>query len=218
VAVPWPDVFGPARAVAYDLIRGQDPELAAELHDQGYAGSHLRPLGVSAPCFRGARKKAGVYATSDDGALWFGSPVPRIATAILTGLAARREIRWGSVVLGVKGVLLEPPPECASGEMTVSTVTPVLIKFEDRYIFPDHPRFVEYLVRNLRHKAELLKLSNQVEAEVVSSGPPRKFLVQGAPRHGCTMVARISAAPELLLALHEWGLGLCTNQGFGWIR
>ncbi|ABW10833.1 CRISPR-associated protein Cas6 [Parafrankia sp. EAN1pec] len=216
--IPWRDVFGPARAVAYELIRGQDADLAEELHGRGYAGSSLRPLGLSSPYFRGPARGHDVYRASKDGTVWFGSPVPRIAGALLAGLAGRRQLRWGSVELDVHGVQLESTPDHSSGETVFSTVTPVLARYEDRYIFPDHPAFVATLVHNLSHKADVLGLPNEVEFEVLSAGPPRKFFVQHTPRHGCVVRARVHAAPALLDALYDWGLGLGTNQGFGWIR
>ncbi len=217
-SIPWGQVFSPARGVVYELIHTQDAELAAELHDRGYAGSSLRPLGLSAPCFRGAGRRTGVYGASGDGSVWFGSPVPRVAAALLAGLAGRTEIRWGTAPLRVRGVRLEALADHSSGEAVFSTVTPVLVKFEDRFIHPDHPRYAEQVCRNLRHKADVLGLPNEVEVEVLSSGPPRKFLVQRAPRHGSTASMRVQAAPSLLDAIYEWGLGIGTNQGFGWIR
>ncbi len=216
--IPWKDVFGPARGVAYELIRSHDAELAAELHDRGYAGGALRPLGLSAPCFRGTSKQPGVYSTSGDGRVWFGSPVPTIAAALLAGAAIRRDIRWGSVPLNVRGIQLEPLPDHSAGETIFTTVTPVLVKFEDRYLHPDHPQFAERLLHNTQHKADVLKLPNEVEMDVLSAGPPRKFLVQGAPRHGSTVRVRVRAAPRLLDALYEYGLGLANIQGFGWIE
>ncbi|KQC34893.1 CRISPR-associated endoribonuclease Cas6 [Frankia sp. ACN1ag] len=214
----WDDVFTPARALAYDLIRGQDPELAEELHERGFAGSPLRPLGISTPQFRGARKSRGVYGTSADGSLWLGSPVPRVASALLAGIAGRQTLRWASLRLTLRGVQLEPAPDHQAGEAVFSTRTPVLIKWEDRYIHPDHPQFTDRLSHNLRHKADLLGLPADNDIEVISSGPPRKFLVQRAPRHGSTAEVRIRADSALLDAVYDWGLGLGTNQGFGWIR
>ncbi|MCK9878899.1 CRISPR-associated endoribonuclease Cas6 [Frankia sp. Ag45/Mut15] len=214
----WEDVFTPARAVAYDLIRGQDAELAAELHSRGYAGSSLRPLGICSPQFHGTLRSRGTYTTSANGSLWLGSPVPRISSALLAGIAGKRSLRWASLTLSVRGVQLEPTPDHLAGEALFSTRTPVLIKWEDRYIHPDHPQFAERLSHNLRHKADFLGLPAENEVEVVSSGPPRKFLVQRAPRHGSTAELRIRADPTLLDAVYDWGLGLSTNQGFGWIR
>jgi hypothetical protein len=41
----WGDVHGPARAMVYRLIGRHDPALAKELHDSGWRGSTLRPVG-----------------------------------------------------------------------------------------------------------------------------------------------------------------------------
>ncbi|THJ75289.1 CRISPR-associated endoribonuclease Cas6, partial [Candidatus Frankia alpina] len=212
-ALQWDDVFTPARALAYDLIRGQDPELAEELHERGYAGSSLRPLGISSPQFRGTRKSRGTYATSADGSLWLGSPVPRVAAALLAGIAGRQTLRWASLRLALRGVQLESTPDHKAGEALFSTRTPILVKWEDRYIHPDHPHFTERLSHNLRHKADLLGLPAGNDIEVISSGPPRKFLVQRVPRHGSTAEIRIRADSTLLDAIYDWGLGLGTNPG-----
>ncbi len=214
----WEDVFTPARAFAYELIRGNDPELAAELHGSGYAGKSLRPLGICSPQFRGARRSRGSYTTSPDGSLWLGSPVPRISSALLAGIAKRKSIRWATLDLAIKGVQLETTPDYQTGEAVFATRTPVLLKLDDRYLHPDHPQFVDRLSHNLRHKADVLGLPADNEIEVISAGPPRKFLVQKAPRHGSTAELRVRADPALLDAVYDWGLGLGTNQGFGWIR
>jgi CRISPR-associated endoribonuclease Cas6 len=215
----WEDVFSPARAVAYDLIAGSDPALATQLHDHGWDGHSLRPIGVSSPMFRGAPRLKGRYTTSPYGSIWFGSPVPQIAAALLAGLAGRTSIRWGRAELTVKGVELEQPPEqVAKGEITVTTTTPVLVKQDEKYLSPDHPGFADLLTHNLRHKADLLALPVEVETEVLDAGPMRRFRVGKAHRHGATVTARLAGDPALLTALHAWGLGLGNNQGFGWIR
>jgi len=215
----WEDVFSPARAVAYDLIAGADPALATQLHDHGWAGHQLRPLGMSSPVFRGAPRVKGRYTTSPNGSIWFGSPVPQVAAALLAGLAGRTHLRWGRTDLAVKGVALEQPPsETEKGEITVTTTTPVLIKQGDRFLAPDHPEFTTLLLHNLRHKADLLSLPTEVEVDVLDAGPMRRFWVNKAYRHGATMTARLAGDPTLLTALYAWGLGLGNNQGFGWLR
>jgi CRISPR-associated endoribonuclease Cas6 len=219
VELPWNEVFSPARAVAYDLIRGQDEPLATMLHDVGWADrsktSTLRPLAVSPPRFRGAPKRHGVYTTSGQGSIVFASPIPRIAGAMLAGLVGRSSLRWGSAELTVRGVEIEPVPDHSLAKAVFSTVTPTLLRFEDRFITPDHPRFQERLEHNIRHKADVLGLPGDVELNIESFGAKRHFLVQGAPRIGCSIVAHVAAAPALLDALYEWGLGLANNQGFG---
>ncbi|SNQ48629.1 CRISPR-associated protein (fragment) [Frankia canadensis] len=137
---------------------------------------------------------------------------------MLAGLAGRKAIQWATLNLPIRGIQIEAAPDHQAGETVFSTRTPILVKWESRYLLPDHPRFLERLSHNVRHKADLLGLPADNEMEVVSAGPPRKFLVKGAPRHGCTAELRIRADPALLDALYDWGLGLATNQGFGWIR
>lgn len=106
----WDDVFGPARAVVYDVLRSHDAELATQLHDHGWVGHPLRPFGVSCPQFRGARRVRGRYTTSRDGSVWLGSPVPTIAGALVAGLAGRRQLRWDRTPLTVTGGSWIPPP------------------------------------------------------------------------------------------------------------
>lgn len=216
--IPWPEVHGPARGVGYALIASQDADLATELHDHGWSGSPLVPLGVSPPLFQGAARKAGMYTTSDRGSVWFGSPVPRIAAALLAGVAGRDSIRWGSVPLSVRGVQLEDIPDHRAGEAVFESRTPVLVRHENEYILPDHDHFADRLRHNLVHRADVLGLPNDVELEVLSSGPRRRFEVQGKPRIGAVVRVRIVAAPDLLDALYVGGIGLATNQGFGWLR
>ncbi|GGP14107.1 hypothetical protein GCM10012278_68570 [Nonomuraea glycinis] len=147
-----------------------------------------------------------------------GSPVPRIAACLLAALAGRGEIRWGSVVLSVKGIQLDSVVSHSDGVAVFDTVSPVLVKYDDRYILPEDANFQTGLTHNLRHKADLLGLSNEVEVEVLNSGPRRRFDVAKGFRIGATARIRVAAAPQLLDALYEWGLGLSTVEGFGWIR
>jgi CRISPR-associated endoribonuclease Cas6 len=214
----WSDVHGPARGVIYDLLKGQDPELATELHDGGWQGHSLRPLGMSPPLFAGTKNRKGVYTTSEHGSLWFGSPVPKIAGSLLAALAGRAEIRWGHTALTVRGVQLDPAPDHAAGKATFESVSPIIVKHENRYLLPDDAHYTERLTHNLRHKADALGLPSQVEVEVLASGQRRRFDVQKALRIGATARIQITAAPALLDALYDWGLGLNNVQAFGWVR
>jgi CRISPR-associated endoribonuclease Cas6 len=216
--LPWAEVHGAARGVVYALLRGQDPQISAELHDRGWQGSSLRPVGLSPPMFQGAVRRRGEYTTSDKGSVWFGSPVPEIATALLAALPGRSRIDWGSVSLAVRGVQLESTSDFSAGEAVFESVSPVLVKHADRFILAQDPNYVAGLKHNIAHKADLLDLPSRVDVEVLGTGPPRMFQVQGAPRAGATARVRVMAAPPLLDALHSWGLGLATNQGFGWLR
>lgn len=216
--IPWSEVHGPARAVGYALIASQDKQLATQLHDHGWAGGPLVPLGISPPLFQGAPRRSGVYTTSDRGSVWLGSPVPQIAAALLAGVAGRSEIRWGSVPLAVKGVQLEDTPDHRAGQAVFESLTPVLLRFDNEYILPDHEAYQDRLRHNLVHRADVLGLPNEVDLEVVDAGPRRRFEVQGKPRIGATIRVRITAAPTVLDACYVGGIGLATNQGFGWLR
>src|ERR1700733_4011332 len=99
----WRDVHGPARAVLYALIGVNEPDLARQLHDEGWQGSTLRPAGISPPLFLGAAKRRGVYTTSGSGSVWVGSPVPRIAAALLRAVSELRELLWGNSRFAVQG-------------------------------------------------------------------------------------------------------------------
>jgi CRISPR-associated endoribonuclease Cas6 len=214
----WRDVHGPARAFVYALIGASEPELARQLHDEGWQGSTLRPVGISPPLFVGAARQHGVYTTSANGSVWLGSPVPQIAAAILTGLAGRKELQWGAAELIVRGVELEWLTDHGTGQADFVSVSPVLVKKESRFLLPDDSGYVECLTHNLRHKADLLGMPNDVGIEVLAAGPRRVFDVADAKRVGANVRLRITAAPALLGALHEWGVGLNTVQGFGWLR
>jgi CRISPR-associated endoribonuclease Cas6 len=216
--VAWRDVHGPARALLYGLIRENDPELAQELHDSGWQGSTLRPLGISPPMFVGAAPRHGAYTTSGQGSFWLGTPVPVIAAVLLKGLAGRKELRWGGLGLQVRGVELEGPPDHRSGWSEFTTVSPVLVKKDGRFLMPGDDGYLDRLTHNLRHKADVLGLPNEIGVDVIEAGPRRGFEVSGAMRIGATVRARVESCPALLDALYDWGLGLATVQGFGWVR
>ncbi|MDA0565215.1 CRISPR-associated endoribonuclease Cas6 [Streptomonospora sp. S1-112] len=214
----WEDVHGPARAVVYELIGGQNPDLAAGLHDSGWQGSPLRPVGVCPPVFLRAPRKRGCYATSPQGMVRLGSPVPQIAATLLAALGGRSELRWGPVPLRVRGVQLEPAPDHSAGVALLESVSPVVVKRDDRFLVPGDAGYEDRLVHNLRHKADVLGLPNEVEVEVVASGPRRRFDTAKGFRIGAQATVRVAAAPQLLDAIYDWGLGLATNQGFGWVK
>lgn len=216
--VLWRDVHGPARAVVYGLIGYKEPGLARALHDSGWRGSTLRPVGISPPLFRGAVPRHGVYTTSGSGSFWLGSPVAEIASALVSGLAGRKELRWGPLGLAMRGVELEAAPDHRPGRAEFATLSPVLIKHESRFLLPGDAFYVDRLRHNIRHKADVLGVPADADVEVLDAGPRRGFEVGGARRIGATVRLRIAAAPALLDALYEWGLGLGTVQGFGWVR
>ncbi len=215
----WEDVHGPARAVVYGLLGSQDAGLAKSLHDDGWKGHGLRPLGVTSPQFKGAPRKSGVYTTSPEGSVWFGSPVPEIAAVLVRALASRSEIVWGAARLRVRGFTLDVAEPAAGGDqMVLETATPVIVKRESRYLLPGEPFFEERLLHNLAHKADVLGLPAPSGVRVLEAGPRRRFTVRGAPRIGAQVRVALDADPRLVDALRSWGLGLDTVQGFGWVR
>ncbi|WP_256104348.1 CRISPR-associated endoribonuclease Cas6 [Streptomyces sp. ODS05-4] len=217
-SLPWDDVHGPARAVVYGLLQEEDAGLAQALHDEGWAGHPLKPLGLTVPLFRGAAKRRGVYATNAQGSVWFGSPVPEILSALVRALAGRQEIRWGPARLRMHGFTVEAAPPAEDGYVELSTVTPVVVKKEGRHLLPGDEDYEERLAHNLAHKADVLGLPRPTGLRVLEAGPRRRFAVRGAPRIGAAVRVGLEADPRLVTALRSWGLGLDNVQGFGWVR
>ncbi|MEW1612195.1 MULTISPECIES: CRISPR-associated endoribonuclease Cas6 [unclassified Streptomyces] len=184
----WEHVHGPARAVMYELLSSQDAAMAKSLHDEGWRGQPLKPLGLTAPQFKGAPKKRGVYTTSRDGSVWLGSPVPEIAAVLVSALASRTEIVWGPARLKVRGFTVDVGASAPDGPVEMETATPVVV------------------------------LPAPSGLRVLEAGPRRRFTVRGAPRIGAQVRVAMEADPRFVEALRSWGLGLDTLQGFGWIR
>lgn len=214
----WEDVHGPARAVMYELLGSQDAALAQSLHDDGWKGKPLKPLGLTSPQFKGAPRKKGVYTTSRDGSVWFGSPAPEIASVLVAALASRTEIVWGAAHLKIRGLAVDAGLPVADGPVELATATPVVVKHESRYLLPGDDRFVERLQHNLTHKADMLGFPAPANLRVLEAGPRRRFTVRGAPRIGAQVRIAMDADGRFVEALRSWGLGLDTAQGFGWIR
>lgn len=217
-SLPWNEVHGPARGVVYDLIGSQNRELAQSLHDTGWKGQPLKPLGTTSPQFKGAPRKNGVYTTSRDGALWFGSPVPEIAAVLIAALAGRSELVWGSARLGIRGFTVDVSAPAGEGPVELRTATPVIVKHENRYLLPGDEHYLERLQHNLMHKADVLGLPAPTGLQILESGPRRRFSVRGAPRIGAQVRVAMEADARFVDGLRSWGLGLDTVQGFGWIR
>jgi CRISPR-associated endoribonuclease Cas6 len=214
----WEDLHGAARGVVYGVLSSHDASLAAELHDRGWAGQPLKPVGVSAPCFTGARRKKGVYGTSAEGAVWFGSPVPEIASALITALSSCKEIAWGATRLRVRGLAIDVAPALENGWLELETLTPVVVRYDGRDLLPGDEHFEERLAHNLVHKADVLGLPAPRGLRVLEAGPRRRFTVRGAPKIGARVRVGMEADARFVEALRSWGLGLDTIQGFGWIR
>ncbi|MFD7117923.1 CRISPR-associated endoribonuclease Cas6 [Streptomyces sp. NPDC059922] len=214
----WEDVHGPARAVMYELLGSQDAVLAQSVHDEGWKGQPLKPFGLTSPQFKGAPKKKGVYTTSRDGSVWFGSPVPEIAAVLVASLASRTEIVWGSARLTVRGFTVDVGAPASDGPVELRTATPVVVKHESLYLLPGDDHYVERLQHNLTRKADFLGLPAPHGLRVLEAGPRRRFTVRGAPRIGAEVRVAMEADARFVEALRSWGLGLDTAQGFGWIR
>jgi CRISPR-associated endoribonuclease Cas6 len=216
----WNEVYTPARGLLYQIIGEQDPQMAAELHEHGWAGSRIRPLGCAPPSFvRPGRSDAG-YRVGRTGSLRLGSPVPQIAGVLLAAMAGRRSIRWGSLELAVQGISPELAPDHSSGVAEFQSSTPILIAKDSRYLLPDAQQqdFTDGLTANLRHRADVLGLPNDVDVEVLSAGGKRSFRVDGRLRVGATARLRVQAAPLLLDACYDGGIGLLTTEGWGWLK
>jgi CRISPR-associated endoribonuclease Cas6 len=141
-----------------------------------------------------------------------------LAASLLAGVTSRQELRWGPVVLSIKGTQLEPFASQESPAV-LATRSPVLVKAgESRYLLPNDTGYVDALLANIRHKADLLGLPGDAELEVLAAGPRRRFDVSGGIRIGATATIRLRADPRLTTALREWGLGMGNIQGFGWVR
>ncbi|MFF7146365.1 CRISPR-associated endoribonuclease Cas6 [Streptomyces nodosus] len=207
--------------MVYGLLEEVAPDLTRTLHDKGWQGHSLRPLGMTSPQFRGAPRKKGVYTTSRDGAIWLGSPVPQIASALIAALAGRSDLVWGAARLRIRGFELdvaEPVAADAGALVELETRTPVVLKHEDRYVLPGDGPYLDRLRHNLAHKADVLGLPAPREVRVLEAGPRRRFSVRGAPRIGAQVRVGLVGDPRFVDALRSWGLGLDTVQGFGWIR
>ncbi|GAA2110126.1 hypothetical protein GCM10009802_06910 [Streptomyces synnematoformans] len=159
-----------------------------------------------------------MYTTSDSGSVWFGSPVPEIASALVASLAGRDELVWGGARLRVRGFALEGAAAVVEGEVELATATPVIVRHEGRELLPGDEWFVERLLHNLVHKADVLGLPAPRGLRVLEAGPRRRFAVGGAPRIGAQVRVALDADARFVAALRSWGLGLDTLQGFGWIR
>ncbi|KJS59685.1 CRISPR-associated protein [Streptomyces rubellomurinus] len=218
--VPWEEVHGAARGVVYRLLSSQDEALADALHNEGWRGKPLKPVGVGGPLFLGAPRTKGVYSTSQDGSVWFGSPVPEIASVLVRALAGVEELVWGSTRLRVRGMAVDMDGVLPAGDgpVELETLTPVVLKHEDRNLLPGDEHYLDRLQHNLAHKADVLGLPAPRGLRVLEAGPRRRFAVRGAPRIGARVRVVMEADGRFVNAIRSWGLGLDTIQGFGWVR
>ncbi len=115
---------------------------------------------------------------------------------LLTGITGLPQLQWGPVTLTVKGAQLEPPVALKTPAV-LKTRSPILIKAkQDRYLLPDDDGYVDALLANIRHKADLLGLPGDAELEVLEAGRRRLFTVSGGIRIGAIATLRIDAAPS----------------------
>jgi len=212
------DVFGPARELIYALIRNHDSELARTLHDHGWMGASLRPVGATCLQFPEGTAPSGAYRTPRRAAVWFGSPVPTIATAMIASLRTQRELPWGKELLTIRTVAVDVDEPSASGQVELQSTTPVLLKYESRYLDADDPRFLDRLEHNLARKADLLRLPRPTHVVMTEAGPHKPYRVQKVTLRGAVIKVRMKADAEFVRAIRSWGLGLNNNLGFGWVR
>src|SRR5690606_10533769 len=119
--LPWRDVLGPGRGVAYHLLRWAAPGLATHLHDHGWGRHGLTPFGYGPPVFPSAPRRPGVYAAGGVGRLEFGSPLTEVVRAWARALAETPVIAWGGTALRVLGVTVAHPPTFAAGRARLRT-------------------------------------------------------------------------------------------------
>ena len=226
----WPTVLAPGRGMAYQWLENADPGLAVALHDKGLQPHGMVPFGHGAPVFPGAKRVAGKYAAASRGYVEFGSPVPGIVEAFAKALATTPILDWGGTAFHVERVDVVPTPDFEFGAATMRTATPLVLKGSGRdasgeritrqaWLFPGDDEYVPYLTQNLRRKATTLGLEPEVEVTGINwAGPRRSFHVKNGHKPGAAVEVSMRGLPEVLRAVHSWGLGQATSAGFGWVR
>lgn len=150
--------------------------------------------------------------------MWFGSPVPEIASVLVAALAMQEQLVWGATRLRVRGFTVEVAPSTGQGLVELETATPVVVEHDGRDLLPGDAHYLLRLQRNLQSKADILGLPGPKDLRVVQAGPRRRFEVDGAPRIGAQVRLAMEADARFVEAMRSWGLGLETIQGFGWVR
>lgn len=223
--LPWRCVLTPGRGVAYDLLNRVAPQLGCELHERGMRPFGMVPFGHGAPLFPTARRRRGKYVTGGPGYVEFGSPVAAVVEAWATALRGQNLVDWGGVAFRVVRFDAIDPPNYSSGRATIRTETPVVLKtgIDERggrtpWVLPTEPEFPSCLLHNLRHKAETLDLSPEIDLDAITwTGPKRTFAVGHGAKPGAAVEVRLTGEPETLQAIWSWGLGESNTAGFGWI-
>jgi Uncharacterized protein predicted to be involved in DNA repair (RAMP superfamily) len=226
--LPWDSVLDPGRGLIYEILREIDPSLGRTLHDHGWGPHRMVPIGHGAPVFA-VPKRPGVYAAGGAGTLEFGSPLPAVVHALAVGFKARPVLDWGGVALRVNQIELIDPPSFESGRCELRTSTPVVLKGSGRdeagvrttrqaWLLPHEQEYPAYLAQNLRRKAQTLGLAPEVELDqILWAGTKRSFTVKQGKKVGAPVAVQLSGSPQVLQAIHSWGLGQGNPAGFGWV-
>ena len=227
--LPWQSVQAPGRGLCYSLLRQVEPQIAAELHEQGWGAHRMAPFGYGPPVFPHAARVKGRYAIGGRGYLELGSPLFGLVEAWAKALVATPLIDWGGVALHVEDVDLVEAPSFESGRAVMRTVTPVVMKGSGRgpdgvrttrqaFLLPHEPEFAGYFTQSLRRKAETIGLDSRVVLERITwVGAKRSIDVGKGKKLGAPIEVELRGAPETLRALWSWGLGQATSAGFGWV-
>lgn len=224
--IPWEELHRPGRALIYSLLTDADPQLAEEIHARGWGPRRMAPFGFCPPVFPAAPRVRARYAAGGAGWMEIGTPVPRVAHALVTALTRRRVIDWGGTALHLRRLDLHaPPPTLATGRATWTTTTEIVIKNPGRgglvWLLPGDSGWEGRLGRNLRRKAETLGLPADVTVlRALWSGPRRAHVVatgNDGRKTGARARVTLRGHPRVLAALWCWGLGEATGAGFGWI-
>ncbi|WP_214104946.1 CRISPR-associated endoribonuclease Cas6 [Acrocarpospora catenulata] len=225
----WAKVLAPGRALAYDLLAREAPELGQRLHAQGAGPYGMVPLGYGAPVFPQAVRRRGAYAVGGRGWVELGSPLFEVMAAFTQGIKQRELLDWGGAAFRVLQVRVVEPPAYASGRGRFRTSTPVVMKgagqdqsgqrtTRQAWLLPTDREFPVFFQRNLRRKAESLGLDPDVSLTEISwVGAKRSFAVAQGAKPGAPIEVELAGPPETLQAIWSWGLGQANAAGFGWV-
>lgn len=228
--LPWQSVQAPGRGLCYGLLRRVEPEVAAQLHEQGWGAHRMAPFGFGPPVFPHAPRVKGRYALGGGpGYVELGSPLFAVVQAWAKVLADTPMLDWGGVALHVHGVEVVEAPSFESGRAVMRTVTPVVMKGSGRgpdgvrttrqaFLLPQEAEFAGYFAQSLRRKAETLGVDPGVVLHGVTwVGAKRSIDVGKGKKLGAPLEVELQGAPETLRALWSWGLGQANAAGFGWV-
>nr|WP_232295445.1 CRISPR-associated endoribonuclease Cas6 [Parafrankia sp. EUN1f] len=227
--MPWQSVQAPGRGLCYGLLRQVAPEVASQLHEQGWGEHRMVPFGFGPPVFPHAPRLKGRYAIGGRGYVELGSPLFALVEAWAKVLAGIPMLDWGGVALHVEGVEVVEAPSFESGRAVLRTVTPVVVKgsglgpdgvrtTRQAFLLPQEPEFAGYFAQSLRRKAETIGVDPQVALHAVTwVGARRSVDVGKGKKSGAPVEVELRGAAETLRALWSWGLGQSNSAGFGWV-